>query len=192
MMKLMKSLLLCISVLSLGGIQSSKAARVEAPGGALTVLKQVQIGGGDRIDLLFDRKIKEEQIKVEFFGEIVQLVIQNASVYPAKISSVSGGELTKVFAYQYAPKVVRARFTVKGKAEELEKRFLLTPKGKVVTIQIQAPLTGPAPSKKLSAEEETLLARVKAADAAPPVAVAPPAPVPPPVAKAPEPKIFLI
>jgi flagellar biogenesis protein FliO len=105
-----------------------------APGSALTALKQVQISGGDQIDLLFDKKVDPAQIKLEFFNDIVQLVIQDASVYPAKISSVSGTVLSKVFAYQYSPRVVRTRLTVRGKAEDFQTRFKMTPHGRIVTL----------------------------------------------------------
>src|SRR4051794_31621528 len=83
-----------------------------------TNLKSVQVSGGSRVDLLFDGKITRGQIKTEFFNDVIQLSLTDAAIYPAKISSVTGGELTKVFAYQYAPKLVRCRLSVKGKAED--------------------------------------------------------------------------
>lgn len=112
-----------------------------APGSALTALKQVQISGGDQIDLLFDKKVAPGQIKVEFFNDIVQLVIHDASVYPAKISSVSGTVLSKVFAYQYSPRVVRTRLTVRGKAEDFQARFKMTPHGRIVTLTFPSLVT---------------------------------------------------
>jgi flagellar biogenesis protein FliO len=97
-------------------------------------LKQVQVSGNARVDLLFDGKISRSQIKTEFFNDIIQLSLTDAAVYPAKISSVSGGELTKVFAYQYAPKLVRCRLSVKGKAEDFKSRLIIDQKGNVLTI----------------------------------------------------------
>src|SRR3954466_3355335 len=82
---------------------------------ALTTLKQVQVSGGSQVDLLFDSKIGKTQVRTEFFGDTIQINLSDVSVYPAKISSVSGGSLTKIFAYQYAPKLVRCRLTIKGK-----------------------------------------------------------------------------
>src|SRR4051794_32539193 len=67
---------------------------------AITVLKQVQVSNGSQIDLLFDGKVQKTQIQTEFMGDVIQLSIQDVSVYPAKISSVNGGSLTKIFAYQ--------------------------------------------------------------------------------------------
>src|SRR5437868_4850027 len=96
---------------------------IAQPAWALTTLKQVQISNGTQIDLLFDGRISKNQIRTEFFGDVVQINLMDVSVYPAKISTVSGGPLTKIFAYQYAPKLVRCRLSVKGKAEEFRNRL---------------------------------------------------------------------
>src|SRR5271154_5553645 len=75
-----------------------------APGAyAMTTLKQVQISGSSQIDLLFDGKIQKSQIRTEFFNDVIQINLTESAVYPAKISSVNGGRLVKIFAYQYAP-----------------------------------------------------------------------------------------
>jgi flagellar biogenesis protein FliO len=97
-------------------------------------LKQVQ-ASGTRVDLLFDGKISRAQIKTEFFNDIIQLSMTDAAVYPAKISSITGGDLTKVFAYQYAPKLVRCRLSVKGKAEDFKSRLIIDQKGNMLTIR---------------------------------------------------------
>ncbi len=98
-------------------------------------LKKVQVDGS-QVDLLFDGKVAAGQIQTEFFKDIVQISINDASVYPAKITSVSGMDLTKVFAYQYAPKLVRCRLSVKGKAEDYQRRVQVVPKGKIITVRI--------------------------------------------------------
>jgi flagellar biogenesis protein FliO len=111
------------------------ALAVPAMAAAAVNLKQVQVSTGGRVDLLFDGRISRSQIKTEFFNDIIQLSLTDAAVYPAKISSVSGGDLTKVFAYQYAPKLVRCRLSVKGKAEDFRSRLILDQKGNVLTIR---------------------------------------------------------
>lgn len=103
---------------------------------AATNLKKVQISNGSQIDLIFDGKVESGQIKTEFVRDNIQLSLQDVSVYPAKVSMVSGMDLTKVFAYQYAPKIVRARFTVKGDAEKYQNRLQVKSNGKVVTVRI--------------------------------------------------------
>lgn len=103
---------------------------------AITSLKKVQVTDGSQIDFFFDGKINPSQIKTEFQNDIIQLSLEDVSVYPAKIFSVSGMELTKVFAYQYAPKLVRCRLTVKGKAEDYQGRVVVKANGKTLTIRL--------------------------------------------------------
>jgi flagellar biogenesis protein FliO len=103
---------------------------------AMTTLKQVQVSGGSQINLLFDGKIQKNQIRTEFFNDVIQISLTESAVYPAKISSISGGKLVKIFAYQYAPKLVRCRLTVKGRAEDYKDRLEFIPNGKLLTVKI--------------------------------------------------------
>jgi len=134
-------------------------------------LKRVQITDGSRVDLLLDGKVSPKQIRTEFFNDIIQISLTDVSVYPAKINSIAGTELTKVFAYQYAPKLTRCRISVKGSAESYKDRFEVKADGKVISLRM-AP-KGAAPKEKeeiatdpASAEEKALLDRVMNADAA--------------------------
>ena len=104
----------------------------------LATLKQVQVIGGSQIDLVFDNKIQPSQIKTEYINDIVQLSISDAAVYPAKISSLNGAKVSKIFAYQYAPKLVRCRFTVKGKAEQFRDQLQVKARGKLLSITFEA------------------------------------------------------
>jgi flagellar biogenesis protein FliO len=110
------------------------------PGLALAAvnLKKVNVVDGNQIELLFDGKVEPGQVKTEFVRDNIQLSLTNTSVYPAKVSMISGSELTKVFAYQYAPALVRARFTVKGDAQSYANRLQVKIAGKTVTIRIAA------------------------------------------------------
>ena len=170
---------------------------------AMTVLKQVQVSDGTRVDLLFDGKLAPGQITTEYFNDIVQINLNDVSVYPPKISTVTGPDLSKVFVYQYTPKLVRCRLTVKGKADGYQKRLQIKANGKMLTIRIvQAgsdhvtvssahqtakvlPAAPPAPvpvnksqdknqDKNEDAEEQALLERVmKSQPSAPGAALAP-------------------
>ncbi|MCM2277228.1 MAG: flagellar biosynthetic protein FliO [Oligoflexia bacterium] len=131
-----------------------------------TILKQVQVSGGSQIDLLFDTKVSRGQIKTEFFNDIIQLSLTDANVYPAKISSINGSSLIKIFAYQYAPKLVRCRITVRGKAESYKNRIKVSPSGKLLTIRFE-PEPGFSDSLPLQASAP---ARVAAGTAGDPVA----------------------
>jgi flagellar biogenesis protein FliO len=117
---------------------ASVAVALPSEAKALTILKQVQVANGSEISLLFDGKIDKKQIRTEFFNDIIQLNLTDVSVYPAKISSVGGAALTKIFAYQYAPKLVRCRLSVKGKADDFKNRLVVTPNGKILTIRIDS------------------------------------------------------
>lgn len=160
------------------------------PGLALAAvnLKKVNIVDGSQIELLFDGKIEPGQVKTEFVRDNIQLSLTNTSVYPAKVSMVSGSELTKVFAYQYSPALVRARFTVKGDAQSYANRLQVRIVGKTVTVKIAAAKTdqvpigaasalrvaaAPAPEKNVEevaavaakeAEQKELLERIAAAE----------------------------
>lgn len=114
--------------------------------GAAVNLKKVNIVDGSSIELLFDGKVDPSQVKTEFVRDNIQLSLLNTSVYPAKVSMVSGSELTKVFAYQYSPQLVRARFTVKGDASEYANRLQVKISGKIVTVRI-APATAAVTAK---------------------------------------------
>jgi flagellar protein FliO/FliZ len=147
---------------------------------AVTALRQVQVSNGSQIDLLFDGKVQKSQIRTEFVNDIIQLSIQDVSVYPAKISAVNGASLTKIFAYQYAPRLVRCRLTVKGKAEDFRDKLEIKAGGRILTIRMEG-LAQVAPGKagdnspaaragvtsKSDAEERALLSRVIAASNAP-------------------------
>lgn len=122
------------------GIAAIAAMAGADPALALTTLKQVQVSNGSQIDLLFDGKISKGQLKTEYFNDIIQISMTDVAVYPAKISSINGGDLTKVFAYQYAPRLVRCRISVRGKAEEYKDRFKIVttaPGGKVITLALE-------------------------------------------------------
>lgn len=105
-----------------------------------TTLRQVQTVSGNQIHLLFDREIDKSQIKKEYFRDIVQFSLSNTSVYPAKIISVDGSPVSKVFAYQYTPNLVRCRLTVNGKAEDYENRVSVDVDGRSMVIRISDPI----------------------------------------------------
>lgn len=147
------------------------------PGGI--TLRKVTVADGRQVELVFDRAIVPAQIKTEYINDIIQLSLQDVSVYPAKIFSVTGPDLSKVFAYQYAPKLVRTRLTVKGKAEVYKDRVNLQFNGPIVTVRVdgksgapvaqpikKAPVAAPpaavaqAVPGKISDEEKVLLEKV--------------------------------
>jgi flagellar biosynthetic protein FliO len=111
---------------------------------AASVLKSVQVQNSNEISLQFDSKIDKNQIKTEFFRDIIQISIKDGSVYPAKIAAVNDSEITKVFAYQYTPNLIRARFSIKGNAEDFQNRVSIETVGTSVAFKIK-PTSGKAP-----------------------------------------------
>jgi hypothetical protein len=98
-------------------------------------LQRVQNTESGRVDLVFDGKVNPQAIRTEFFNDTIQLSLDGVNVYPAKISNYSGQDFQKIFAYQYAPGLVRCRFTMKSKAEDYQDQFKLSPDGKVLSIR---------------------------------------------------------
>jgi flagellar biogenesis protein FliO len=133
----MKTKRFTVQILSAGAIALGICSQAHAT----ATLKQVQVSNGSQIDLLFDSKVSKNQIKTEFFNDVIQISLSDVSVYPAKISSVSGGSITKIFAYQYAPKLVRCRLTVKGRAESFKDKIQLinsgAGNGKMITVRLE-------------------------------------------------------
>jgi flagellar biogenesis protein FliO len=137
----MKTKRFTVQILSCGAI----ALGICSQAFATSTLKQVQVSNGSQIDLLFDSKVSKNQIKTEFFNDVIQISLTDVSVYPAKISSVSGGNITKIFAYQYAPKLVRCRLSVKGRAESYKDKIQLVSSagggGKMITVRLDGGTT---------------------------------------------------
>jgi flagellar biogenesis protein FliO len=104
------------------------------------VLKQVVVADGGRVDLLFEGVVKSSQVQTEFFNDIIQVSLRDVAVYPAKLRSIAGAELTKIFAYQYAPKLTRARLTVRGNAEDFRDRLEIRAEGKSLSIRLKPTL----------------------------------------------------
>jgi len=133
----MKTKRFTVQILSAGAIALGICSQAHAT----ATLKQVEVSNGSQIDLLFDSKVSKNQIKTEFFNDVIQISLSDVSVYPAKISSVSGGSITKIFAYQYAPKLVRCRLTVKGRAESFKDKIQLinsgAGNGKMITVRLE-------------------------------------------------------
>jgi hypothetical protein len=95
----------------------------EAGSQNLARLNHVNLDQPGKIELDFNMAISETDIQVEYFRNIIQISLNHSSVYPAKIIPVHGGEISRLFAYQYTPELVRCRLTVDGNAEDYKGRF---------------------------------------------------------------------
>ncbi|MEO5971718.1 MAG: flagellar biosynthetic protein FliO [Bdellovibrionia bacterium] len=115
---------------------------------AMPVLKHVQVKNPSEFYLVFDGKVAESQISSEYVNDIFQINLKNVAVYPAKIIPIQGKFFSKIFAYQYSPKLVRCRFTLRGKVADLKRKIKIITKGEIVTVKLEQPL--------LSAKEQLL------------------------------------
>jgi hypothetical protein len=133
-------------------------ASKSAMAGSHTV-REVKIPGGGIAQIHLDGVPPKGALEFDYVRDIVQLSIQNATIYPAKIlHSESGDEaFSKVFAYQYAPNLVRIRFTVGGKADVYRGKVKLEQKGKILTVRFPDAIVG---SRALPDREQSLLAKV--------------------------------
>lgn len=134
---------------------------------AITTLKKVNVVDANQIDLIFDSKIQNSQIQTEYLNDIIQISLNDVSVYPAKMNALSGPDFVKVFAYQYSPRQVRCRFTVKGKAENYQGKIEIKANGKQISVRsLHGGVTIPMVSPKISNEEKSLLERVLKSESA--------------------------
>ncbi len=138
-----------------------------AEAGRLRQLKRIHVSGDSQVSLVFDGDVDVSRIKTEFFNDIVQLSLSDVAVYPAKISNVDTPELSKIFAYQYAPNLTRCRLTVKGKAEEFQKKLKISPDGRSITIDLRgggsvAQVAAPSAEKVAAAAPAVVVAPVAA------------------------------
>ncbi len=133
-------------------------ASEEVLAGSHTV-REVKISGSGIAQIHLDGVPPKGALEFDYVRDIVQLSIQNATIYPAKIlHSDSGDEsFSKVFAYQYAPNLVRIRFTVGGKAEAYRGKVKLEQKGKMLTVRFP---DGIAATSGQADREQSLLAKV--------------------------------
>ncbi len=106
---------------------------------AMPVLKHVQVKNAAEFYLVFDGKVDDAQISSEFVNDIFQVNLKNVAVYPAKIIPIQGKFFSKIFAYQYSPKVVRCRFTLKGKVADFKRKIRITSRGETVTVRLEQP-----------------------------------------------------
>jgi flagellar biogenesis protein FliO len=128
---------------------------------SLTV-REVQIQDGVSARILLDGSIPKGGVSLDYVRDNVQFSILNSTIYPARILHAEGSgpqAFSKVFAYQYAPNLVRIRFTVDGKAEALKGRIKMALKGKTLEIHFPEP-NGALPADDSADREATLLSKV--------------------------------
>ena len=88
------------------------------------VIKDFIVKSPDQFEIVFnkkpDLKIIKHFIQVEWMKDILQFTFTPASIYPAQIKPLEDSLIQKAFIYQYAPHVVRCRFSLKQSADTLK------------------------------------------------------------------------
>ncbi len=72
--------------------------------------------GEDQVRLGLDRPVKPSQLQSEWIRGMVQITLQGVQIDPAQVLPSRGGRISKVFAYQYNPQVVRMRVNLSDEA----------------------------------------------------------------------------
>jgi flagellar biogenesis protein FliO len=147
---------------------------------AVTHLKQIRVLNGNEVELIFDDNIEKNQITTEFQNEVVQFSLRNVTIHPTRMIAVNGEAIRKIVAYQHAPKLVRCKFFVKGKAEDFKDRTVLNTSGKRIGIRFDSALIDAESAEALDAplspqdelDEKALMEKILTADR--PTAVASP------------------
>ncbi|NDG85504.1 MAG: hypothetical protein EBX52_10800, partial [Proteobacteria bacterium] len=114
--------------------------------GSLTV-RNIELQGGGVARILLDTVPPKGAVNLEFVRDNVQLTILNSTIYPAKILHADSSDaqaFSKVFAYQYAPNLVRVRFSVEGRADRYQGKVKIENKGRGIVIAFPAPIAGGA------------------------------------------------
>ncbi len=127
--------------------------------GTLTI-RDLKLNGNNQLEITLDGAPPKGTLEMDFVRDIVQFSIQNATIYPAKIlhADKATQAFTKVFAYQYAPSLVRVRFSVDGKADQFQGKVKWEMKGKVLTVSF--PSGALAKKEGSSDHEQSLLSKV--------------------------------
>lgn len=136
---------------------------MNAHASSLTIRDMKLLGNG-KIEIQLDGTAPKDSLEIEYVRDIVQFSIQNATIYPAKIMHADETQaFTKVFAYQYAPNLVRVRFSVDGKADQFQNKVKWEQKGKLLTVTFPAGAIKTQAKKEKAPEaehERSLLAKV--------------------------------
>lgn len=116
----MKGLVGFVAVSSLVGFGANAAT-----------VRKVQFSGQDRIEIGLDEALSAKQVRTEFLRDIIQITLEGATVYPARIVPAAQSErLLKVFAYQYSPRQVRIRISTRGPSQTYRPEFELSRHGR--------------------------------------------------------------
>jgi len=126
---------------------------------ASLTIRDIRING-NQVSIQLDG-VSQKSVDLDYVRDIVQFSIPNASIYPARIIHADHQAFSKVFAYQYAPNLVRVRFTVDGNATAFKGKVKWSQKGKVLSVSFPSAASMASVKGEVSDDQEkSLLAKV--------------------------------
>jgi flagellar biogenesis protein FliO len=123
---------------------------------ANTTIRDVVLKGNNEVEVQFDSPVQKGMFEIDFVRDIVQVSVQKATIYPAKILHAKDQSFNKVFGYQYSPNLVRIRFSVEGSANQYQGKLVTQLQGSRLLVRF------PKTETTAAASEEALLAKVMA------------------------------
>lgn len=109
-------------------------------------VRKVQFAGLDRIEIALDHPVSNKNVRTEFLRDIIQITVDGATVYPARIIPAAQSErISKVFAYQYSPKQVRIRISTRGPSQAYRSAFSVQQMGRTIFASLKSPKTAKIP-----------------------------------------------
>jgi flagellar biogenesis protein FliO len=145
--------------------------RISLASNEVSRLDQVELRSstekGAEFRLSFDHSLSQSQIQTEYLGDSIQITLKGVTVDPSQMVPVSSGLVSKVFAYQFAPKVVRCRISLRvslrEKIESLRKRTRISLRDKTMVVSLgsvgeeSAEASTQSPVESRAANEEAAL-----------------------------------
>ena len=123
-------------------------------------IREITLKGNNEVEIQFDSPVSKKMLELDYVRDIAQLSITNSTIYPAKILHAEKQSFNKVFAYQYAPNLVRVRFSVEGIAGQFQGRVETQISGNRLTIRF--PQVTAASAGAISEDaENALLAKIE-------------------------------
>ena len=139
--------------LGFGIVVLNSVFALSALAGSLTI-RDIQVKG-NKIEIQLDGVAPKGAVDLDYVRDIVQFSIQNSTIYPAKILHSENQAFTKVFAYQYAPNLVRVRFSVDGQSEIYKGKVKWQQSGKLFTVIFpEGKINAPKPESKSDSKSE--------------------------------------
>ncbi|MBS1958661.1 MAG: flagellar biosynthetic protein FliO [Bdellovibrionales bacterium] len=118
-------------------------------------IREITLAGDNGIEIQFDSPISKKMLDYDYVRDIAQLTIRNATIYPARILHPEKKTFNKVFAYQYAPSLVRVRFNVEGQASQFQGKIISKIDGNRLTVKFPlATVAAPVVAEEKSAKKD--------------------------------------